>query len=110
MEDKEKVVVAKKSFRFPKHNRWWIWFALANMAMCLIYMVAMFYIQQRTLNRMIQELEQLEVMIKDDITQSLVDGQANVLEHCLDFTLTSDANEATRSSLVASTDTNNSKR
>ncbi len=94
--NEKKDEAVKKQFKFPKHNRWWIWFALANMAMCLIYMVAMFYIQQRTLNHVIREIEQLEVMIKDDITQSLVDGQANVLEHCLNFTLTDDTNNSKR--------------
>lgn len=70
------------------NDRFWMWFALINMAMCIIYMVAMFCMQRQALNEVLRNMEQLEAMVKDDITRTLIYDQADILERCLDFTLT----------------------
>ena len=56
--------------------------------MCIIYMVAMFCMQRQELNEVLRNMEQLEAMVKDDITRTLIYDQADILERCLDFTLT----------------------
>jgi hypothetical protein len=87
----DKPSVKKSNLSKLQENRFWLWFALINMALCITYMIAMHYIQQRTLNEVIRHMEQLEAMIKYDVEHELVEEQANVLEHCLDFSLTTDA-------------------